>query len=117
MPNVFDDTNNIYKEVLDSKFTNKYIIALHEAFNVESKYSDMENIHLLIPFNALKNGLNFSPVALLHELRQKFIDDTEKINVYVDNTFNEAINHYVQKHNEKEMESQKPVQNGPGRRK
>jgi transcriptional regulator with XRE-family HTH domain len=86
--------------------SDKSITRIAKALNVEV-------FQLLIPFNSIKNELSLSPVALLHELRQKFIADTERINAYVDNTFNEAISHYAQKSNEKEMETQKQVQNGP----
>jgi len=76
---------------------------------------DVEVFQLLIPFNAIKNELGLSPAALLQELRQKFIADTEKINSYIDHTFNDAIRRYVQQRNEEELEIQKPVRGGPRR--
>ena len=75
---------------------------------------DVEVFQLLIPFNTIKNELGLSPAALLQELRQKFIADTEKINSYIDHTFNDAIRRYIQRHNEEELEI-KPVRGGPRR--
>jgi transcriptional regulator with XRE-family HTH domain len=77
-----------------------------------AKALDVEVFQLLIPFNAIKNEPGLSPAALLQELRQKFIADTEKINSYIDHTFNEAIRRYVQQHNEEELEIQKSVRGG-----
>jgi len=88
--------------------SDKTITRLAKALNVEV-------FQLLIPFNAIKNELGLSPAALLQELRQKFIADTEKINSYIDHTFNEAIRRYIQRHNEEELEVQKPVRERPRR--
>ena len=88
--------------------SDKTITRLAKALNVEA-------FQLLIPFNALKNELNLSPAALLQELRQKFLDDTEKINSYIDFMFNEAMRRYFQRHNEEELETQKPVREKPRR--
>ena len=79
-----------------------------------AKALDVEVFQLLIPFNTIKNELGLSPAALLQELRQKFIADTEKINSYIDHTFNDAIRRYIQRHNEEELEI-KPVRGGPRR--
>jgi len=88
--------------------SDKTITRLAKALNVEA-------FQLLIPFNAIKNELSLSPAALLQELRQKFLFDTEKINSYIDHMFNEAIKRYIQQHNERELESPKPVREGPRR--
>jgi transcriptional regulator with XRE-family HTH domain len=88
--------------------SDKSITRLAKALNVEV-------FQLLIPFNTIKNELNLSPAALLQELRQKFIADTEKINSYIDHTFNDAIRHYVQQRNEEELEVQKPIRGGSRR--
>jgi transcriptional regulator with XRE-family HTH domain len=86
--------------------SDKTITRLAKALNVEV-------FQLLIPFNAIKNELSLSPAALLQELRQKFIADTEKINSYIDHSFNEAIRRYIQQHNEEELEAQKPARKKP----
>jgi transcriptional regulator with XRE-family HTH domain len=88
--------------------SDKTITRLAKALNVEV-------FQLLIPFNAIKNESGLSPATLLQELRQKFIADTEKINSYIDHSFNEAIRRYVQRRNEEELEVQKPVREGPRR--
>ena len=88
--------------------SDKTITRLAKALNVEV-------FQLLIPFNAIKNESGLSNAVLLHELRQKFIADTEKINVYIDHTFNEAIRRYIQRYNEEELEVQRPVREGPRR--
>jgi len=85
--------------------SDKTITRLAKALNVEV-------FQLLIPFNVIKSELGLSPAAILQELRQKFITDTEKINSYIDHTFNEAIKRYIQRHNEEELDIQKPIREG-----